>query len=94
MPQKLFFAFIWPYLYKLVAKKAANFLQERRDRRLHGDPLPTHSECPPCPPCPQLDEQSAAASAPKVWYTLAGVLLGSVFSAVVFFILRQMQPST
>ena len=93
MSQKLFLAFVWPYLYKLAAKKAANFLQERRDRRLHGDPLPTGSECPPCPPCPQIDEKYPAASASKVWYTLAGMLLGGAFSAVAFFIMRQMQPS-
>lgn len=88
MPKKLFFMFVWPFLFRRIADKAAGILQVRRDRRLYGDVLPVEPECPPCPPA----ETGPLNSTQAALFTFAGVLLGGVLSAVTYFIMRRYTP--
>lgn len=88
MTKKLFFMFIWPFLFRRIADRAAVFLQARRDLRLHGDELPAEPECPPCPPV----EASPLNRTQATLFTFAGVLLGGVLSAVTYLVMRRYAP--
>ena len=86
--------FVWPYIYRWIARHIAGFLQTRRDRRMYGEleEVPD-SVSPYCPPCPEVEEKTSD-TAPKVWYTLAGVALGGALSAAAFLVKQRFQPST
>lgn len=93
------FKIAWPLVQRFLAGKAAEYLQERRERRLglfkEETPL---VECPPCPPCPPLEASvasgvnsstvTASSSGDAVWFALSGILLGSAFSIMLHIILQ------
>ena len=88
MAKKLFFMFVWPFLFRRIADKAAGILQDRRDHRLHDDDPSAEAECPPCPPV----ETSPLNRTQAAMYTLAGVLLGGALSGITYFIVRRYSP--
>ena len=93
MPKKLFLMVVWPYIYRWIARHVAGFLQTRRDRRMYGEPEEVpDSVSPHRPPCPKVEEKQSD-TAPKIWYTLAGVVLGSALSAAAFFAKERFQTS-
>lgn len=88
MPKKLFLMFVWPFLFRRIADKVASLLQARRDRRLYGDAPLVEPDCPPCPPV----KTSSLNSTQAAIFTVAGVLLGGVLSAVTYFVARRSTP--
>ncbi|MBN1220019.1 MAG: hypothetical protein JXM69_13920 [Anaerolineae bacterium] len=82
---------IWPYLRRYMthhgADYAADFLQARRERRLQqaepeapetSSPGDTELEILECPP----SSSNPFLASDAFWYTLSGILLGSVVSIV------------
>ena len=82
-----------PYLQRHAAKKAAQYLRARRERRLAeplGEPLSdsaSHSA--------SIDESTdestrnetgQAFSANEIWFALSGILLGGVFGYVLAYL--------
>lgn len=91
---------LWPHAQRLLAQRAADYLQQRRERRLQQpalaelvdfqpvQELPLQPEAPvellECPPAPTgLSRKNA------VWYTLAGVLLGSAIGLILAQVFRR-----
>ena len=81
----------WPYLMRFATSQAANYLEQRRERRAQSTEQQNNlAECPPCPPCPpttpfNADEEQTTGS---FWYALSGLLLGSAFSLMLYVLLQ------
>lgn len=75
----------WPFLQRFLVKRAAehaaDYLNRRRDRRLHGDVEPV-AEAPAGEPSEQLPRPAGYAAGDVVWFTLSGMLLGSAFAVM------------
>lgn len=88
---------LWPQVQRLLAQRAADYLQQRRERRLNPPQVALESidsgagaesaaqadvlECPPAPT--GLSRRNA------VWYTLSGVVLGSLIGLILAQIFRR-----
>lgn len=80
---------LFPHLQRILAGKVAEYLHQRREKRLHGEEETV--DCPPCPPCPQEETADEITSPFPVWYMLSGLLLGGAISSVFYFITRRVQ---
>ena len=81
----------WPYLIRFATSQAANYLEQRRERRAQPKEQPNNlAECPPCPPCPPTAESNAEDEQTTgfFWYALSGLLLGSAFSLMLYVLLQ------
>lgn len=94
--QKTILRLMWPYLQRYLAKQTADYLEKRRQQKrqlkeeearlaeLAQNLSPAISaELGECPPSPKL------LTANAVWYTLAGVLLGSALAVILANVLRE-----
>lgn len=84
---------LWPYLQRYLAKRGADYIQSRRERRNQAQQeqeeveillaqQPELLETIVCPPPKNL------APANAVWFTMAGVLLGGALTFILQAILR------
>jgi hypothetical protein len=93
--QKTILRLMWPYLQRYLAKHAADYLEKRRQQKrqlkeeearraeLAQNLSPALSAEPGKYPPPKL------LTADAVWYTLAGVLLGSALTVILANVLRE-----
>lgn len=92
--QKTILRLIWPYLQRYLARYAADYLEQRRQQKrqlkeetrlaeLAQDLSPAMSAEPGAGPPSKL------LTANAVWYTLAGVLLGSALAVILANVLRE-----
>ena len=88
---------LWPHVQRLLAQQAADYLQQRREHRLNppqaaSEPIDssvaeesvTQADVLECPPAP-----TGLSSRNAVWYTLSGVVLGSVIGLILAQIFRR-----
>jgi len=77
---------IQPYLIRYLAKRTADYLEERRQRRLN----PPEEKPPVSAPEPRAypPPQALASSGEAFWYTMSGVLLGSAFGFILAYLTR------
>ncbi|MFN8458607.1 MAG: hypothetical protein U0401_28800 [Anaerolineae bacterium] len=91
---------LWPHMQRLLAQRAADYLQQRRERRLtqQANPEPiasglveelpiqpeTQVEIVECLPAPTRLSRKNA-----VWFTMAGVLLGNAIGLILAQIFRR-----
>ncbi len=84
------FRIVWPFLLrysmKRAAEQAADFLNRRRDRRLRGEEEPEVLEEEPveCPPA-----VNGYSVTDVGWFTLSGVLIGSVIGVILTYIVKE-----
>ncbi|GIK39598.1 MAG: hypothetical protein BroJett011_34310 [Chloroflexota bacterium] len=93
--QKTILRLIWPYLQRYLARYAADYLEQRRQQKrqlkeeearlaeLAQDLSPAMSAEPGKHPPSKL------LTANVVWYTLAGILLGSALTVILANVLRE-----
>jgi hypothetical protein len=81
------FKIIQPYLLRYVAKYAAERLEARRQRRLEH----SQNEMPSLAPEPVevASAQNSLSARDAFWYTMSGILLGSVVGVGLAHILRE-----
>ncbi len=93
--QKTILRLMWPYLQRYLAKQSADYLKKRRQQKRQLKEEETRLA--------ELAQNLSSASStergeypsPKlltadaVWYTLAGILLGSAVAVIVVNILRE-----
>lgn len=84
------FKLIWPLLERLLAKQAAEYLEDRRQqRRQAGGIQESTADCPPCPPVDTpVVVETEATSDNSIWFALSGILLGSAFSLMLYVMLQ------
>jgi|GEM_PF-2396542 len=84
------FKVVWPLLEKLLAKQAAEYLEDRRQhRRQAAEVRESTADCPPCPPVDMpVVVETEATSDDSIWFALSGILLGSAFSLMVYVMLQ------
>ncbi len=80
---------LWPHIQRFLAQRAADYLQQRRERRLKQQTGPAPLDSIPVeelPDQPEVVERPGASAGLSrknaVWYTLAGVLLGSAIGLI------------
>jgi len=85
---------LWPYLGRYVANYAADFLGQRRARRLQAAVEPEAAAgCPPCPPCPPEETAATENSTHNtLWYTASGLVLGGAFGLIAYIFIRDSRP--
>jgi hypothetical protein len=94
----IFFLLLWPIIRRILVKRiseytagyAADYLNLRREQRLHPQEEPTQispAESEGCPPCPPT--QIGYAPTDVFWFTLSGVFLGSALGVLVSYLIRQ-----
>ncbi len=85
------FKLIWPYIVRYVAGYVADYLQNRREQRLAG--TADQASAPETPPAPLAAAAVAVPSPSKltgnqVWFTLAGLLLGSAIGMIAYLLAK------
>lgn len=92
MPKFLLLLF-WPMIRRVLVKRASeyavDFLNRRREQRLNPPEEQPHysaEETDGCPPCPPAHVGYGPTDI--VWFTLSGVLLGSVLGVLVSYLVR------
>jgi hypothetical protein len=81
----LLFRLLFPYLQRYLANRAAIYLQERRTRRLKklAENIATTD-----PLLIGLSKILRGRSSNTLWFSLAGLLLGSAFGAIFYLLVR------
>ena len=84
------FKVIWPFLEWLLAKQAAQYLEDRRQQRHQAsDVQESTADYPPCPPADMpIMTQTEDSSGDSIWFALSGILLGSAFSLMLYVMLQ------
>lgn len=84
------FKIVWPLLERLLAKQAAEYLEDRRQRR--RQPVEIQESTADSPPCPPVDTpvvaETETSSDDSIWFALSGILLGSAFSLMLYVLLQ------
>jgi hypothetical protein len=93
--QMLIFRLLWPFLQRYLAEYAADYLEKRRQRKrqLEEEEARLAELVQDLPPAlsivPGEDlPPSKLLTANAVWYTLAGLLIGSALSLILIIVLR------
>jgi hypothetical protein len=93
--QKTILRLMWPYLQRYLAKQTADYLEQRRQqkRQLKEEEARLAELAQDLSPAisaePGEGPPSKLLTANAVWYTLAGVLLGSVLTVILANVLRE-----
>ena len=84
------FKVVWPFLERLLAKQAAQYLEKRRQqRRQPSEVQESTADCPPCPPADMpVVVEAETSSGGSMWFALSGILLGSAFSLMLYLMLQ------
>ena len=79
----------WPYLQRYLANRTADYLQDRRARRLKQTVEENIEEVVSdyLPPV-EIVTDTPRPGANTVWFSLAGLLLGGAFGLIVYLLYR------
>ncbi len=73
----------WPHLERYLAKRAAAYLQSRHDRRFQKNDSPAEMEPVTAEALLTAPTRGGLLANNSLWYTLAGILLGSAIAVAV-----------
>jgi hypothetical protein len=86
----IIFRLLWTYLQGQLAKRVAEYLQKRRERRLQASNEIASTVTPSPEQAPELTAPlespsvpSRSATANAIWFTLSGILLGSAIGLII-----------
>lgn len=85
-----FLKIIQPYLLRYLAKRVAEYLEDRRERRLAdpADETPSvsaePSEIAECPP-----STAGFSSGDVIWFSLSGILVGSALGYGLAYLMKE-----
>lgn len=89
------FKIVWPFLQRLLARQAAEYLEDRRQQRgKASEAEELTADCPPCPPADiPVAAETEVSSDDSIWFALSGILLGSAFSLMLYVMLQDDKPN-